>query len=393
MLLQWSIPGSVVPLLSVHLEQSLGFGRIETAWCCATQAVAAVVSSQLAGQIADRWFPAEKAMAIYAVLSGVALFVLAGLTTPLGVFLGTLAFWLVAGPMLLMGTTVCFSNLRDSPREFGPIRMWGTVGWLAIGWLVAGWLWLSPLVIPARPAPLSDAFHIGGLIAFALAAFALTLPSTPPRPRFAAGRWLAPLQAGRLLRGRPFFVYCVCLLGTCLTWPLSTQNTPLLLDQVGVPRAWLSAALTIAQVGEIGLLYVYPILLFRLGLRAMMSLGLVAWMLSLSMLAVGHPAALVLGSQLLNGVFVTGFMIAGQLYVDGLADDDLRASVQGLLAFANGLGTVAGNLLAGGLREATGGDLPPTFAVGAGIVAVLVVLFLLGFRADSAPVPTGARGA
>jgi MFS family permease len=389
MLLQWAIPGSVIPLLSVHLEQSLDFGRIETAWCCATQAVAAVVSSLLAGQVADRWFPAEKAMAVYAGFAGFSLFLLAELTTPLNVFLGTLAFWLATGPMLLMGTTVCFSNLSDSPREFGPIRMWGTVGWMLVGWIVTAWLRLSPDFFPDRVPPLSDSFRIGGLIAFALAVYALTLPATPPRPRAGAGRWLAPLQAARLLQSRAFFVYCLCLLGTCLTFPLTTQNTPLLLDQVGVPRAWIAAALTIAQTSEIVLLGVYPILLHRLGLRAMMSLGLVAWLIGLSILAVGHPTWLVLGSQLLNGFFITGFMIAGQLYVDALADDDLRASVQGLLSWANGVGLVAGNLLAGELREATGGNLPPTFAVGAGITATLLVLFLLGFRTGPVPLPQG----
>ena len=383
MLLQWAIPGSAIPLLSVHLEHSLGFGRIETAWCCATQAVAAVVSSLLAGQVADRWFPAEKAMAVYAGLAGISLLLLAELTTPSAVFLGTLAFWLATGPMLLMGTTVCLSNLSDSPRQFGPIRMWGTVGWMLVGWIVTAWLRLSPNLFPDRVPPSGDSFRIGGAIAFALAAYALTLPSTPPRPRAGAGRWFAPLQAGRLFRGRPFFVYCFCLLGTCLTFPLTTQNTPLLLDQVGVPRAWIAAALTIAQTSEIVLLGVYPILLHRLGLRAMMSLGLVAWLIGLSILAVGHPTWLVLGSQLLNGFFITGFMIAGQLYVDGLADDHLRASVQGLLSWINGVGLIAGNLLAGELRQATGGDLPPTFAVGAGIAALLLVVFLLGFRTGS----------
>ena len=297
MLLQWAIPGSVIPLLSVHLEHSLGFGRIETAWCCATQAVAAVVSSLLAGQVADRWFPAEKAMAVYAGLAGISLLLLAELTTPSAVFLGTLAFWLATGPMLLMGTTVCLSNLSDSPRQFGPIRMWGTVGWMLVGWIVTAWLRLSPNLFPDRVPPSGDSFRIGGAIAFALAAYALTLPSTPPRPRAGAGRWFAPLQAGRLFRGRPFFVYCLCLLGTCLTFPLTTQNTPLLLDQVGVPRAWIAAALTIAQTSEIVLLGVYPILLHRLGLRAMMSLGLAAWLIGLSILAVGHPTWLVLGSH------------------------------------------------------------------------------------------------
>ncbi len=393
MLLQWAIPGSLVPVLSLHLEQALGFGRIETAWCCATQAVGAVVSSLLAGQVADRWVAAEKAMAVCAVLSGLSLFVLTESTKPLSVFLVTLFFWLVTGPMLLMGTTVSFANLADPRKQFGPIRMWGTVGWMILGWVVTAWMRLSPSIWPGRTPPLSDAFRIGGVLALALAAYALTLPSTPPRPKSGdkVGRWLAPLHASRLLRGRAFFVYCLCLLGTCLTFPLTTQNTPLLLLQIGIPQAWIPMALTVAQTTEIALLAVLPLLLHRFGLRTMMSAGLVAWLVGLSILAVGHPTSLVLGSLLVNGIFITGFMIAGQIYVNGLAADDLRASVQGMLSCISGLGLIAGNLLAGGLREATGGNLPPTFAVGAGITAVLLVLFLVGFRHGPDPPVRGAR--
>ena len=391
MLLQWAIPGSMVPVLSLHLEQSLGFGRIETAWCCATQAVGAVVSSLLAGQAADRWVAAEKAMAVCAALSGLALFALAEATTPLGVFLITLFFWLVTGPMLLMGTTVSFAHLADPRKQFGPIRMWGTVGWMLLGWILTAWMRLSPSILPGRTPPLGDAFRIGGVIALALAAYALTLPSTPPQPRAGAGHWLAPLQAGRLLRGRAFFVYCLCLLGTCLTFPLTTQNTPLLLVQIDVPQVWIPMALTISQTTEIALLGILPLLLHHLGLRAMMSAGLVAWLVGLSILAVGRPTPLVLGSLLVNGVFITGFMIAGQIYVNGLAAEDLRASVQGMLSCISGVGLIAGNLLAGGLREATGGNLPPTFAVGAGITAVLLVLFLVGFRHGPDPTLRGAR--
>ena len=330
-------------------------------------------------------------MAVCAVLSGLSLFLIAELTTPLGVFLGTLCFWLTTGPMLLMGTTVCFTNLGDARKEFGPIRMWGTIGWMIFGWAVTAWMRLSPVFLPGRTPSLSDSFRIGGFIAIALAAYALTLPSTPPRPRSGASHWLAPLQATRLLRGRAFLVYCVCLLGTCLTFPLTTQNTPLLLGQLGISEEWIPATLTISQPTEIVLLAILPVLLHRFGLRAMMSIGLVAWLIGLSILAIGQPTSLVLGSLLLNGFFITGFMIAGQVYVNGLADEDLRASVQGLLSCINGVGLVAGNLLAGGLREATNGDLPPTFAVGAGITAVLVVLFLVGFRSGPDPPRQGAR--
>ena len=71
---------------------------------------------------------------------------------------------------------------------------------------------------------------------------------------------------------------------------------------------------------------------------------------------------------------------AGQVYVNSEAGVDLRASVQGLFNFVNGLGTLVGNLLAGWLRDATRGELPFTFVVGAAITAALLVVFLAGFR-------------
>jgi len=89
---------------------------------------------------------------------------------------------------------------------------------------------------------------------------------------------------------------------------------------------------------------------------------------------------LIIGSQILNGVFVTGFLIAGQIFVNELAESDFRASVQGLLSGINGLGGIFGNLMVGGLREWTHGRLPPTFAVGAAITSLMLLLFLVGFR-------------
>jgi hypothetical protein len=96
--------------------------------------------------------------------------------------------------------------------------------------------------------------------------------------------------------------------------------------------------------------------------------------------AVGRPLGLVLASMGLNGLYITGFLIAGQVYFNGLAADDVRASAQGLLTFVNGVGLVLGNLLAGWLRRSAGGELHATFAVGAGITAVMLAVFLAGFR-------------
>jgi MFS family permease len=371
--IQWAVPGAISPLYSIRLKETLGFDEMTVAACCATQAAATVGSALVAGQVADRWLSAEKTMSICAAVAGLALWLLAGAVQPEAVFLLTLLFWCVTGPTLLLGTAVCFAHLPAPERQFGPVRMWGTVGWMVVGWLLAAWL--------TRPwASLDDTCRLGALLAFILAAYVLTLPRTPPSQPAGGVRWLAPLEAIRLVCNPTFAVYLVCLLGACVTFPFTVQSTPLLLWKLHIRGAWTSAVLTLAQLTEVILLFVLPALLLRLGVRGTMSLGLAAWLVALSVLWLGRPTGLVVASLGLNGLFVTGFLIAGQVYVNSLAAGDVRASVQGLFTFVNGLGQLAGNLLAGWLRRQTGGEVPPTFAVAVAITAGLFLLFLAGFR-------------
>jgi MFS family permease len=388
MFLQWAVPGALLPLYSYHLKDGLGFDEMQTAACCATQAAAAVVASLVAGQVADRWFSAERCLTVCSLLAGADLWLLAELRGPTAVFLATLLFWLLAGPLTLLGTTISLTRLAAPHRQFAGVRLWGTAGWMVTGWLIGYGLanppWLLEALAWLRPgaprAVLPDAFRLGGLLAFVLAGYALTLPPTLPWKATAAPRALAPLAALKRLRGWRFATYSVCMLGACVTFPFTTQNTPLLLSQLGIPPAWLQPTLTLAQFSEIVSLALLPLLLLRLGLRGTMLLGLAAWALALAVLSTGGPLQLVVASQGLNGLFVAGFLVAGQVFLNGQAEGDLRTSIQGLFGFVNGLGLLIGNLLAGWLRQAAGGDLSQTFAVGAAITAGLLLVFLLGFR-------------
>jgi predicted MFS family arabinose efflux permease len=382
--LQYAFPGAMLPLYRAHL-QSLSFGELESAWCCAAQPLATVLTVILVGQVADRYLSPERCLAVCAALAGAALWVLAGLKGLAGVFAATMAFWLLTSPLLLLGTTVCFHHLRRPEREFGSVRLWGTVGWMAPSWLLfvgrfAG-LW------EPSEGTTTTLFRLGSGFAFALSAYAFYLPPTPPRTE---RRGLAPVQALRLLRSWPFAVFCVCTLGVCVTQPFTTQGTPLLLNHLGVPDLWLSPALTLSQASEAASMALLPLMMLRLGLRGTMLVGLGAWTTALGVLTVGWPPELVVGSLGFNGLCITGFIVAGQVFVNRQAEGDLRASVQALLTFVNGVGLLVGNLLVGWVRWLNGGEFTRTFAVGALIMAALLLLFLVGFREKAASLPEGA---
>ena len=194
-------------------------------------------------------------------------------------------------------------------------------------------------------ADTADAFRLGGLLAFALAGYALTLPTTPPR-RNPSARF-APLAALRQLRSRKCVVFLVCTFGVYLFWPFTTQGTPLLLKQLGVAHAWMMPTLTLAQAVEATTLGLLPLLLPRLGARAVMLGALAAWTLGLFLSGVGRPVGVVVASLPCNGLIVSGFLVVGQMFADRQARPDLRSSMQALLAFVSGLAMLLGHLLLG----------------------------------------------
>jgi hypothetical protein len=118
-----------------------------------------------------------------------------------------------------------------------------------------------------------------------------------------------------------------------------------------------------------------------------MVLGVSSWTLGLTAYAIGQPAALVLGAMPTHGLFISCYLIAGQVFVNGQAGPDVRASSQGLLVLLSGTGLLAGHLLVGWARAATGDDIPRAFLPAAVGSAALVVLFVRGFTAAPAAAP------
>jgi MFS family permease len=385
MFLQYAVPGAWVPLFSVWLQNDRHFGPVELGWAFAAQAFASLATPLLAGQVADRWLPVERCLTVCALAAGGFLWLLPSLGSPAAVFGANLGFWLALSPALMLGTALSFAHLPAPERDFGVIRLWGTVGWVLPGWLLGYHFsdpaWLSAVLAWLRPehprSELADACRLAALFAFGLSLYGLTLPHTPPQPR--PGSWLAPWVAIRLLRDRSFAVFCAGSLGVSMTFAFSAQATPLLLEHLGIPRAWLSPTLTIAQGVEVLSLALLPWLFLRLGTRGTMLLGLGVWSLGLAAFAVGEPLWLVIAALGGWGVCVCCYLVAGQVFVNSRARGDIRASAQGLLTCVNGLGQLAGHLLVGGVRRWTHGDFAATFTVAAAIAAAVAVVFLVGF--------------
>ena len=376
MLLLYAIPGAIVPLFTLRLQE-LGFPPLVMGLCCATQALGTMLAPVLAGQIADRWIAAERCLAVCALVEAVLLWLLSSLTGPVEVFAVSLAFWLLMAPSYTLCTSICFASLAEQGRNYGQVRMWGTIGWVVPCWLLGIWLsdaqWLTLL---RGHGELRDAFRLASMCALLFAGYVLTLPHTAP---FKGGSLAAPLQALRQLHGRAFWTYAFCTFGACVCLPFSTQVTPLLLADLGIKQQYLLPTLTIAQASEVASLALLPWALQRIGVRGAMRLGLVAAVLTMAGLMIGRPLVFSIGGLGLYGLCISCYLVAGQVYLNWRTSVDVRASAQALHSVLCGLGQLVGNVLVGFVRKEVNEAFAPTFAVATVIAVVLFGVFLVGF--------------
>ena len=386
--LAYAVMGAWVPVFSLYLTK-LGFSPGATAWASATSAIGSVIAPLLWGQIADRWLAMERCISLCAAATGLGLWFLTTLDEPWEVFFACVAVWFFLIPLIGLTSSFVFRQLEHPERDFGKIRMWGTIGWMAANWLLTWWFaQLQGLVGRGDTVDFVDSLHLGSLAAFVVAVYALTLPHTPPGPAAEAEQsWLghladAPLQALRLFRNRSCFVYCGCFFGFYITMPFTIQLNPLLLGREGISDDMKPILLTIAQSTEVVSLFLLPVLLGRFGTKTVMVIGCAMWTVGLAVLGVGS-LGFALGALATHGLFITCFVVTGQVFVNRQATHAIRASVQGVLVLVNGAGLLFGNLLVGWIRDLTADNFRTAYLAAAGLAGSLVLIFFFGFTGAS----------
>ena len=375
MFLLYAPLGAFWPLFTLRLK-NLGFSPLEIALASAVQAVGSLFAPLFAGQLADRWLSADRCLAIFSILMAGLVWLMAECTAPAELALVGLAFWLLMASAMPLGNTILFAQVHGSDRHFSSVRLWGTVGWMVLVWVVSA----------AQSYPsigLEDIFRFAAGAAVVLGCYALTLPRTPPRQHVSTA--LAPLAALRLLHRRDFAIYFACTFVLFLTVPFATQYTVLLLEALGVSNTWKGPALTIAQVTEVLSLLGLPWMLRRMGQRRVMILGAGAWASSLMAMTIGSPLGLVISGLACNGLFISGFVVAGQVFVNSHAAPDIRASAQALISFTAGAGSLLGYGVSGAVAQLASGAFRPTFAVAA--LLALSATFVLGVWFHPEPPP------
>lgn len=362
-------------------------------------AIASVVGIFFSNQFADRNFSAEKFLAFSHLIGGLALIGAAFAKEFTPFFLCFLLYGLFYVPTISVTNSLAFAHLKDPARDFGLVRMGGTIGWIVVSWPLIFLLGAKSTVEQMRWI-----FLVGAIISFVLAAFSLTLPHTPPRRDVQGIDKLAWLKAVKLL-GLPYVLvlFIVTLIDSTVHNGYFVLIGGFLKNPINMPDNWIAAITTIGQVAEIATMVILGTVLKKIGWKWTMIVGILGHCLRFATFAFFDKPeyqAIIVAVQVLHGICYAFFFATLYIFVDAVFPKDIRTSAQGLFnLLVLGVGLVIANFWFGSLKaqwtDASGVvDYHKLFLVPTGLAVAAMVLLLIFFKPPTdRPQETGASPA
>ncbi|WP_418123956.1 nucleoside permease [Chryseobacterium sp. PTM-20240506] len=322
-----------------------------------TMGIASIFMPTITGIIADRWVNAERIFSVLQILYGIVLFILPHTGDPNSFFYVMLAAMCFYMPTIALANSISYTILKNSNldvvKDFPPIRVWGTIGFIVAMWITN---------LTGNKAT-EGQFYIGGVVAILLGIYALTLPKCPPQKLIDINAPLSEqlgLNAFKLFANYKtalFFLFSM-LLGAALqltnaygdVFLSEFAHFPKYADSFVVQRSTI--IMSISQVSETLFILAIPFFLKKFGIKKVMLMSMLAWVLRFGFFAYGIPEgyglALIILSCIVYGMAFDFFNISGSLFVETTTDKKIRSSAQGLfMMMTNGFGAVFGSYMAG----------------------------------------------
>jgi len=383
MFIQFFIWGAWAVTLGTYLGKTLAFEGTQIGLVYGTTAIAAIVSPLFVGFVADRYFASQRVFSALHFAGAVLLFMTSKATSFAGIYTLLLIYSLCYMPTLAIANGIGFRHLSDPDKQFPLIRVLGTIGWIVAGLLV-GFLGVEDQNIPLQ---------IAAGMSLLLSVYGFMLPHTPPKPAAgpqSIGQMLG-FDAFSLLKNRSFLILFIASVLVSIPLAFYYNFTNLYLNEIGMENA--AGKMTMGQGSEVLFMLLMPLLVRRLGIKWMISVGMAAWALRYVLFAFGDvsPATvwMLYGGIVLHGICYDFFFVTGQIYANSKAPESLKNSVQGIMALGTyGVGMFIGSLVSGAVvSHYTTADgthaWESIWLIPASMAAVVLVLFVLMFRDDT----------
>ena len=386
MFLQFFVWGSWFVTLGTHLNQ-IGFTGSQIGYAYLMNNIAAIISPFFVGMIADRFFPSQKVMGVLHLIVAVIMYLSADVATVGPLIFGLFLYNLTYMPTLALVNAVSFRQMQSPDTQFPKVRVWGTIGWIAAGLVIT--FILSDFYGEVEKSALP--LKMAAIASVLMGLYSFTLPDTPPQnvgKKVSAGEVLG-LKTLRLLKERSFFVFVLCSLLISIPLAFYYNFTNLYLNDLGMQGA--VAKQSLGQVSEVGFMILMPFFFVRLGVKKMLLIGMLAWVVRYAFFANGNLGPLewmIYVGILLHGICYDFFFVTGQIYVDKKAPNEIRASAQGFIAFITyGVGIGLGSVLSGKVVDAftVNGvkDWKTIWWIPCALAALIALFFALTFKDEA----------
>ncbi len=351
--LEFFVWGSWLISLGAYMIVTLHFSGGEVGAVYATMGIASLFMPALLGIVADRWVNAERVLGICHIV-GACLLLWASTVSDYRTFylimlLNSMAFM----PTIALNNTVSYIILEkkgfDIVKDFPPVRVWGTVGFVCAMWMVDLFGWTkSPLQL-----------YVSAGAGFLLGLYTFTIVKCPPvkldrKKTLSEALGLDAFVLFRRKKMLIFFIFAM-LLGAALQITNAFGGAFLddfktgFADSFGVKHPNL--LLSISQISETLFILTIPFFLRKFGIKQVMLLSIFAWVFRFGLFAIGDPGPglyLLILSMIIYGMAFDFFNISGSLFVEKEADIRIRASAQGLfMLMTNGIGAFLGGTISG----------------------------------------------
>lgn len=392
--LQFFVWGAWLITIANYWFATKQWGGAEFGAVFSTLGISSILMPALIGIIADKWVNAEKLYGVLHIVSGLIFISLPQINDPNTFFWAMLVAMFFYMPTIALSNSIAYnilkSNNYDVVKDFPPIRVWGTVGFIVAMWTTN---------LTGNKAT-EIQFYISAAAAIILGIYSFTLPACKPQKltsENASWAEMLGLNAFKLFgnyKMAMFFIFSM-FLGAALQLTNMYGDT-FLDDFKNIPQyansfivRYSTIIMSISQISETLFILAIPFFLKRFGIKNVMLMSMFAWVLRFGLFAYGNPADglwMIILSMIVYGMAFDFFNISGSLFVETTTDSKIRSSAQGLfMMMTNGFGAIMGSLISGwlidkyfthdGLK-----DWHNIWLTFAGYALVIAILFAIFFK-------------
>jgi nucleoside transporter len=378
MLLEYFIWGSWYVTMGTYMSEFLGSSGTQIGNAYSALAIATIISPFFIGMVADRYFSAQKILGILHLLGGVLLYFATQINDNTAFYWIILFYSLMYMPTIALSNSIAFHQMSDPGKQFPWIRVFGTVGWIVAGLMIA--------TLSIEKTPFT--FQMASFASIGLGLLSFALPKTPPKGKTAGTSAFSAIgmEALVLFKSRSYLVFFIAAILVCIPLSFYYGFANLFLNQVGLENA--AGKMTLGQVSEALFILAIPFMFNSVGVKKMILIGMVAWILRYICFAYGNADAnlwMLYAGIILHGICYDFFFVTGYMYTEKKAGEKIKNAAQGLFTFATyGLGMLIGTRFSGFVADYYSNNGNYQWAniwyVPAGIAVFVFLYFILFFN-------------